>query len=117
MAHEFTTSYLKDSLTLLRQYKKLTEGAMAQVSEEQLSATLDDETNSIAIIVKHITGNMRSRFTDFLTSDGEKPSRDRDAEFENLGYRRITPLARQSPALVAPVLSSIATRAPNREVK
>jgi hypothetical protein len=81
MAHEFTTSYLKESLAVFRQYKKTTEGAMAQVSEAQLSETLDDETNSIAIIVKHITGNMRSRFTDFLTSDGEKPDRNRDGEF------------------------------------
>ncbi len=55
---------------------------MAQVSDEALFATIDDESNSIAIIVKHLAGNMRSRWTDFLTSDGEKPDRNRDSEFE-----------------------------------
>jgi hypothetical protein len=81
MALEFTTSYLKDSLSLFRQLKQIAEGAMAQVSEEQLNLALDDESNSIAVIVKHMAGNMRSRWTDFLTSDGEKPDRDRDSEF------------------------------------
>jgi len=83
MALQFTTSYLEDSLALLRQYKKMGEAAMAQVADAQLFATLDSEANSIAIIVKHIAGNMRSRWTDFLTSDGEKPDRHRDTEFEN----------------------------------
>ena len=55
---------------------------MAQTSDEALFASLDKESNSIAIIVKHLAGNMRSRWTDFLTSDGEKPDRDRDSEFE-----------------------------------
>jgi uncharacterized damage-inducible protein DinB len=82
MAHKFSTSYLEDSLSLFRYYKKLGEGAMEQVSDEQLFATLDPEMNSIAIIVKHMAGNMRSRWTDFLTSDGEKPDRNRDSEFE-----------------------------------
>ena len=82
MAHKFSTSYLEDSISLFHYYKKLAEGAMAQVPDEQLFATLDKEMNSIAIIVKHITGNLRSRFTDFLTSDGEKPDRHRDTEFE-----------------------------------
>lgn len=81
MALEFTTSYLADSLTLFREYKRAGEKAMAQLSDEQLFAALDDESNSIAVIVKHIAGNMRSRWTDFLTSDGEKPDRDRDSEF------------------------------------
>ena len=81
MALEFTTSYLDDSLTLFRYYKKLTERAMDQVTDEQLFTTLDDEMNSIAIIVKHMAGNMRSRWTNFLTTDGEKPNRNRDYEF------------------------------------
>ena len=81
MALHFTTSYLEDSLAILRQYKKLGEGAMAQVSDEQLLTVLDEEMNSIAVVVKHMAGNMRSRWTDFLTSDGEKPERDRDSEF------------------------------------
>ena len=78
MALYFTTSYLEDALVLFRQSKKLAERAMEQVTEEQLFSPLDPETNSIAIIVKHLSGNMRSRWADFLTSDGEKPDRDRD---------------------------------------
>jgi hypothetical protein len=81
MALQFTTSYIEDSLALFRQYKKLAGGAMAQVTDEQLCAALDGEMNSIAVIVKHLAGNMRSRWTGFLTSDGEKPDRDRDSEF------------------------------------
>ncbi|MGE5207674.1 MAG: DUF1572 domain-containing protein [Chlamydiota bacterium] len=82
MALQFTTSYLEDSLSLFRLYKKLGEGALAQVNDEQLQVTLDPEMNSIAQIMKHMAGNMRSRWTDFLTSDGEKPDRNRDGEFE-----------------------------------
>ncbi len=82
MALEFTTSYLEDSLTLFAYYKKLAERAMEQVSDNDLFATLDEESNSIAIIVKHMAGNMHSRWTDFLTTDGEKPDRNRDGEFE-----------------------------------
>src|ERR1700678_3888401 len=81
MALEFTTSYLKDSLGVFRHYKSLADRAMAQLTDEQLVVVLDEESNSIAVIVKHMTGNMRSRFTDFLTSDGEKPDRRRDLEF------------------------------------
>jgi hypothetical protein len=81
MALKFTTSYLEDSLALFRHYKKLAEGAIDQVTDEQLFTTLDEEMNSIAVIVKHMTGNMRSRWTDFLTTDGEKADRNRDTEF------------------------------------
>ena len=81
MALKFTTSYVEDSVALFRHYKNLAERAMAQVTEEQLLATLDGEMNSIAVTVKHMAGNMRSRWTDFLTSDGEKPDRNRDSEF------------------------------------
>ena len=82
MTLEFTTSYVKDSTDLLRFYKKLGERSMEQVADDALTATLDAESNSIATIVKHLCGNMQSRWSDFLTTDGEKPSRDRDAEFE-----------------------------------
>jgi hypothetical protein len=82
MAHEFTTSYLKDSISLFHHYKKLGEGALAQVTDEQMFAVLDPEMNSLAITVKHMAGNMRSRWTDFLTSDGEKFNRNRDREFD-----------------------------------
>jgi len=81
MAHQFSTSYIEDSLSLFRYYKKLAEGAMEQVRDGELFATLDPEMNSIAIIAKHMAGNMGSRWTDFLTSDGEKPNRNRDSEF------------------------------------
>jgi hypothetical protein len=81
MALEFTTSYLQDSLTLFHFYKRLAERAMEQVADDQLFVTLDPEANSIAIIVKHMVGNMRSRWTDFLSTDGEKPNRNRDSEF------------------------------------
>src|SRR6059036_1987417 len=83
MAHQFTTSYLKDSIDLFRYYKKLGERAMSQCPDAALFATLDPESNSIAIIVKHLAGNMRSRWTHFLTTDGEKPDRNRDTEFED----------------------------------
>ena len=63
---------------------------MAQTTDEQLFATLDPESNSIAIIMKHMAGNMRSRWTDFLTTDGEKPDRDRDREFELNPARRVS---------------------------
>lgn len=82
MPHQFTTSYIQDSTSLFQYYKKLGEGAMAQLNDEQLFTALDPEMNSIAIIVKHMSGNMRSRWTDFLTSDGEKSDRKRDSEFE-----------------------------------
>ena len=83
MALKFTTSYPEDSLTLFRYYKKLAERAMEQVADEQLLTVLDGEANSIAIIVKHMAGNMRSRWMDFLNSDGEKPDRNRESEFED----------------------------------
>ena len=82
MALELTTSYAKDSVAVLKYYKRLAERAMEQAPDEALVTLLDNESNSIATIVKHMAGNMRSRFTDFLTSDGEKPDRNRDSEFE-----------------------------------
>jgi|SRR5215472_7563473 len=83
MAHERTDSYLKDSLSLFKHYKRLGENAIAQCHEEALTATLDGENNSVAIVVNHMAGNMLSRWTDFLTSDGEKPRCNRDSEFED----------------------------------
>jgi hypothetical protein len=81
MALQFTTSYLEDSLSILRHHKKLADSAMAQVTDDELYLLIDDESNSIAIMAKHMAGNMLSRWTDFLTSDGEKPNRNRDSEF------------------------------------
>ena len=81
MALKLTTSYIEDALAIFRQYKQLGERAIEQVSDVKLFASLDNESNSIAVIVKHMSGNMRSRWTDFLTTDGEKPNRDLDSEF------------------------------------
>ncbi len=82
MALQFTTSYIEDSIGLFRHYKKLADGALAQVSDEQMVTLLDEDANSIATVMKHMAGNMKSRWTDFLTSDGEKSWRNRDEEFE-----------------------------------
>jgi hypothetical protein len=81
VALKFTTSYLEDSLSLFRYYRRLAERAMEQIPDEHLFTVLDPEMNSIAVIAKHMASNMRSRWTDFLTTDGEKPDRDRDGEF------------------------------------
>ena len=74
--------YLQDALLQLRKLKSQAERALAQIAEEDWFRTLDPEGNSIAIIMKHVAGNMRSRWTDFLTADGEKPDRNRDTEFQ-----------------------------------
>ncbi|MGC2162347.1 MAG: DUF1572 domain-containing protein [Silvibacterium sp.] len=79
----FTTSYVEDAQAIFHQYKKLADAAIAQVSDADLYCALDPESNSIAIIIKHMAGNMLSRWTDFLTTDGEKPTRNRDTEFED----------------------------------
>jgi hypothetical protein len=81
MTQSLGQHYLDDALHTFREYKKLAEGALAQTSDEDFFRTLDEESNSIAVIVKHMAGNMLSRWTDFLTSDGEKPNRNRDMEF------------------------------------
>jgi hypothetical protein len=73
--------YLEDTRLQLTKLKGQADKAIAQVDDDQLFAVLDPEANSIAIIMKHMAGNMRSRWTDFLTSDGEKPDRNRDGEF------------------------------------
>lgn len=80
-------AYLEDVRVQFQKMKKLAEGALAQVSDDELVATLDPESNSLAVIMRHIAGNLRSRFTDFLTTDGEKPDRNRDGEFELGGPR------------------------------
>ena len=72
---------LEDALAVFRKYKKLGEDAIAQLSDEEFFALIDAEANSVAIIVKHLAGNMRSRWSDFLTADGEKADRNREAEF------------------------------------
>jgi hypothetical protein len=78
-------AYLDDVTSQFRKLKKLADDAIAQVSDDQLFVALDPESNSLAVIMKHMAGNLRSRFTDFLTTDGEKPDRNRDGEFETSG--------------------------------
>jgi len=81
-------NYHLDALQSFRNYKKLAERAIEQISDEDFATTIDAESNSVALIVKHVAGNLRSRWTDFLTSDGEKDFRNRDAEFEMIGDTR-----------------------------
>jgi Protein of unknown function (DUF1572) len=81
MNQSFTQHYLEDAISMFRTYKKLAEKALDQLDDEHYFVTLDEESNSIAVIMKHIAGNQFSRWTDFLTSDGEKPNRNRDMEF------------------------------------
>jgi hypothetical protein len=73
--------YHSDALSSLRAYKKLADKAIEQTKEDEFFVTLDEESNSIAVVMKHMAGNMLSRWTDFLNSDGEKPDRNRDMEF------------------------------------
>ena len=75
-------AYLRDLASTFRYHKSLADRALAQVADDDLHTLVDREANSIAIIIKHVAGNLRSRYTDFLTSDGEKPDRNRDGEFE-----------------------------------
>jgi Protein of unknown function (DUF1572) len=79
---DLASQYIQEARRQLRGHKRLAESAMAQLRDEDFFVTIDPKANSIAILVKHLAGNMRSRFTDFLTSDGEKPDRFRDREFE-----------------------------------
>jgi len=81
MQPEAGSAFLTDALRTFRGYKKRTEAAFAQLRSEDWFRQIDPDANSIATIVKHMAGNMRSRWTDFLTTDGEKPDRDRDSEF------------------------------------
>src|SRR5437588_12776118 len=82
MTDSLATRYLEEARRQFRGHKRLGEGAIAQLKDEELFVILDPEANSVAIIIKHLAGNLRSRFTDFLTTDGEKPDRNRDGEFE-----------------------------------
>ena len=78
---DITQHYLDDARASFRAYKKLADKALAQLKDEEYFITLDEEANSVAVVMKHMAGNMLSRWTDFLTTDGEKPDRNRDLEF------------------------------------
>lgn len=81
MNDDLAKHYLENAIVEFRSMKKLGERALSQLNEAEFFVTLDPESNSIAVIVKHLAGNMRSRWVDFLTTDGEKPDRNRDQEF------------------------------------
>ena len=81
MNEALAQEYLADSVSSLRAYKKMADKAIAQTKDDELFVTVDEEANSIAVVMKHMAGNMISRWTDFLNSDGEKPDRNRDMEF------------------------------------
>ena len=82
--NEIANNYLSDALLSFRNCKKMAERAIEQVSDDEFFRQIDGESNSLAVIVKHIAGNARSRWRDFLNSDGEKPDRNRDTEFETM---------------------------------
>ena len=88
MTDQLAQHYLENAVAVFRGQKRLADGAMAQVTDEEFFRAIDPESNSIALIMKHIYGNMRSRWTDFLTTDGEKPDRRRDSEFVAEGEDR-----------------------------
>ena len=81
MSEKIIQNYLDDARKAMRAYKKLAEKALDQLKDDEYFIKLDDESNSIAVVMKHMAGNMFSRWTDFLTTDGEKPNRNRDYEF------------------------------------
>ena len=81
MTDSIGNHYLADAISSLRAYKKQADKAIAQLKDDEIFKTLDEEGNSVAVIMKHMAGNMFSRWTDFLTTDGEKPNRNRDMEF------------------------------------
>jgi hypothetical protein len=88
MTEQIIQNYHSDALQSFRNYRKLAERAIEQISDEDFFKTIDPESNSVAVIVKHIAGNLHSRWRDFLNSDGEKPDRHRDTEFEMIGDTR-----------------------------
>jgi hypothetical protein len=88
MTEQIVQNYHSDALASFRNYKKLAERAIEQIDDEEFFASIDPESNSVSVIVKHIAGNLHSRWRDFLTSDGEKPDRKRDTEFEMISDTR-----------------------------
>lgn len=93
MLEDIISNYHTDAMQSFRNSKSLVERAIEQVSDEEFFKSIDDEANSIAVLVKHIAGNSISRWSDFLTTDGEKPDRDRDTEFEIKDESRETLMA------------------------
>src|SRR3954449_10786747 len=106
-------AYLKDVVRQMRMYKGYVDKAIPRVSDEQLHSMLDANSNSIAVIMKHVGGNLKSRYRDFLTTDGEKPDRDRDEEFETAGDETRDELLKWWEAGWSTALASIEALAPD----
>ena len=111
-------TYLADIRRTYRNYRQLAERAIAQVGDGQLTTALDTEDNSIAVIMRHVSGNLQSRFRDFLTSDGENPDRNRDGEFEPQALDRVSLLREWDAAwdLVLAELDALTPEALERTV-
>jgi hypothetical protein len=108
-----SAAYLQDAIRGFQNYKALGDGAMAQLpSDADFNRALDTDSNSIAVIVQHIAGNFRSRYRDFLTTDGEKPDRDRDREFETPGPATREGVLRDWNGGWAVVMSALAALTP-----
>jgi len=112
MNDTISSHYLDEIRRQFRGHKRLAEGAISQLRDKELFVALDAESNSIAVIIKHLAGNMRSRFTDFLTTDGEKPDRHRDQEFEMYAGATRTEVMRWWEEGWARVFSAIETLKP-----
>ncbi len=116
---DLATQYLDEIKRQMRGHKRMAESAMAQLEDKDLFATIDPESNSIAVLARHIAGNARSRFTDFLTTDGEKPDRFRDREFELTGETTRADVLRwweEGWAIVFATLDSLTREDLNRTV-
>jgi hypothetical protein len=109
---DLASHYLDEVRRQFGGYRRMGEGAMSQLKDEEFFVTIDPESNSVAILVKHLAGNMRSRFTDFLTTDGEKPNRNRDQEFEITGNTTRADIMRWWEEGWAQVFSAIAALKP-----
>jgi uncharacterized damage-inducible protein DinB len=107
------TTYLRDLEFTFRYHKSVADRAVAQIADDDLHTLVDGEANSIAVIMKHVAGNLRSRYTDFLTSDGEKPDRDRDGEFQMPAQAPRAELAEAWDCAFALVLETIAALQPD----
>ena len=112
MEDPIRAEYLRDSAATFRKYKDLADQALARVTVEQFFAALDAESNSLALLVKHMAGNLLSRWTDLLTADGEKPDRDRDSEFETAPNDTRESLMRRWEAGWSVALGTLETLAP-----
>jgi len=110
---DLRAAYLADIGRAFRNYKTLAERAIAQVADDDLHTLVDPDANSLAIVVKHLAGNLRSRFTDFLTTDGEKPDRNRDDEFEMPGRPARAELLQRWEAAWTTTLATLGALAPD----